>query len=526
MEFEEDDENENNYNMGMNNDNMIDNNEIEDNMNDNYNEMGEENEIDNDYQNDNNDYNFNENDFDNQIEQDDNFNNEKENYDENDYYMMNMENIKLKDKIQKLNQLLYQKNNEINNLKVNFSKQYQLMTQNLNKYKIMAKNSSNLQNEINLTKQKYLKEIKMKNKIISDLQKGVEIKDLKVSNLTFDDNQNTNLIFTITQQIKTIEQNILEEPDSDKLNLEDFQKLDNDQQIQFLLNEIKIFSQKLTQYKNNNMSEILRLRNVLDSNEAKHKNIKDQNYLDIIDSLKNLSKNNINDIALPEYSLNDTEEQRKNNVFKTIKILVEYIIDKKNRTEKNELDEELNKRLKEMSELLTKSSQNLSISTKNNSELKSQYNKLKEEYDNLVLKNENEKKKLMNDLNKKNQQIKSLEHINTRLSNQINESKEEDKKNINKKPMTKYGKITKNKNAKKKNENNIDKINLFIKDEKSEKTLELFLNKFTNGEYEKFLKINNNNKENIDLDNLKKEIDKFNNKINNINKDSESEDKK
>ena len=268
------------------------------------------------------------------------------------------------------------------------------------------------------------------------------------------------------------------------------------------------------------MSEILRLRNALDSNEAKHKNIKDQNYLDIIDSLKNLSKNNINDIALPEYSLNDTEEQRKNNV------LVEYIIDKKNRTEKNELDEELNKRLKEMSELLTKSSQNLSISTKNNSELKSQYNKLKEEYDNLVLKNENEKKKLMNDLNKKNQQIKSLEHINTRLSNQINESKEEDKKNINKKPMTKYGKITKNKNAKKKNENNIDKINLFIKDEKSEKTLELFLNKFTNGEYEKFLKINNNNKENIDLDNLKKEIDKFNNKINNINKDSESEDKK
>ena len=103
-----------------------------------------------------------------------------------------------------------------------------------------------------------------------------------MSNLTFDDNQNTNLIFTITQQIKTIEQNILEEPDSDKLSQEDFQKLDNDQQIQFLLNEIKIFSQKLTQYKNNNMSEILRLRNVLDSNEAKKKNIKDQNYLDII----------------------------------------------------------------------------------------------------------------------------------------------------------------------------------------------------------------------------------------------------
>lgn len=523
MDFEEDDENENNYNIGMNNDNIIDNNEMEDNMDDNYNEVDEENEIDNDYQNNNNDYNLNENDFDNQIEQEDNFNNENENYDENDFYMMNMENIKLKDKIQKLNQLLSQKNNEINILKVNFSKQYQLMNQNLNKYKTMANNCSNLQNEINLTKQKYLKEIKMKNKIISDLQKGVEIKDLKVSNLNFDDNQNSNLIFTITQQIKTIQQIILEEPDSDKLNQEDFQNLDNDQQIQFLLNEIKIFSEKLTKYKNSNMTEILRLKNILDSNEGKNKNIKDQNYIDVIDLLKNLSKNNINDIAFPEYSLNDSEEQRKNNIFNTIKILVEYIINKKNKTEKNELDEELNKRLKEMSELLTKSSQNLSISTKNNSELKSQYNKLKEEYDNLVLKNETEKKKLMNDLNKKNQQIKSLEHINTRLSNQINESKEDDKKNTIKKPMPKYGKITKNKNSKKKYENNVNKINLFIKDEKSEKTLELFLNKFTDGEYEAFLK--NNNKENIDLDNLKKEIDKFNNKINN-NKDSESEDKK
>ena len=511
MDFDEE-EDENNYNFGINDDN----NEIEENMDDNYNETNEENNINNNYQDNNNDFDDNENEFDDQ-EQDNNDNNE------NALYEMNMENLKLKNNIQILNQLLIQKNNEINNLKVSFSNQYKLMNQNLNKYKNIAKNCSNLQNEINLTKQKYLKEIKLKNKIISDLQKGVEIKDLKVSNLTFDENQNSNLIFSITQQIKTIEQNILEEPDSDVLNQEDFQKLDNDQQIQFLLNEIKIFSKKLTDYKNRNMSEILRLRNNLDSDEHKQKSIKDQNYIDIINLIKNLGKNNINDIKFPEYSFNDDEGKRKNNIFNTIKILVEYIINKKNKVEKNEIDEELNKRIKEMSELLSKSSQNLSISTKTNSELKTKYNKLKEEYDNLVLKNETEKKKLMNDLNKKNQQIKSLEHINTRLSNQINDNKIEEPKNIiNEKPVPKYGKITKSKNVTKNNENNIGKLNLFIKDEKSEKNLKLFLNKFTDGEYDTFLK-NNNNNEDIDLDNLKNEIDKFNKKI---NKDLNSEEKK
>ena len=222
--------------------------------------------------------------------------------------------------------------------------------------------------------------------------------------------------------------------------------------------------------------------------------------------------NKVNDIKFPEYSINDNDENRYDSVINIIKILVDYIMNKAINKEKNDIDEELDKRLKEMSELLVKSNQNLSISTKNNSELKLKYDELKEKYDNLELKIETEKKKLMNDLNKKNQQIKSLEHLNTRLSNQINDNKIEDKKIlINKKPASKYGKISKGKNIKKIDENNTDKLNLFIKDDKAEKNLELFLNKFTNGEYESFLK---NNNENIDLDNLKNEIDKFTQKIN------------
>ena len=512
-------DNENNFDMDMNNE-INENNEIDDNEeeNNNYNEMGEEeeneneNEMDNPNQDYNNDINYDENVFNNQIEQ------ENQNFDENDLYTLNMDNIRLKNKIQNLNNILQQKNGEINNLKIYYSKQIQLLNQNLIKYKKMEQNYINLQNEINLTKQKYLKEIKNKNNIIYNLQKGVDIKDIKLSNLTLEESQNSDFIFALSQQIKSIKQEILEEPDSEQLNQDYFQKLTNEQQIQFILNEINMLSQKLSEYKNNNMKEIVHLRKLIESNDTKQKAVKDQYYLNIIDLKKNLTQNNINDIKFPDYSLNDKDETRKNNIYNTIKILVEYIINnKKNDSEKNNKDEELNKRLKEMSELLSKNNQNLSISTKNNNELKIKYKELKDEYDSLLNKNESEKKKYINDLNKKNQQIKSLEHINTKLSNQINENKIENKKNLNnKKPPQKYGKISKNKNNKK-NEINIEtKLNsgkgLFNKDEKFEKNLEKFLNRFTNGEYETFVK--NKNNENIDLDNLKDEIDKFNKKIN------------
>ena len=507
-------DNENNFDMDMNNE-INENNEIDDNEenNNNYNEMGEEeeNEMNNFNQNFDNEINYDENIFNNQVEQ------ENQNFDENDLYTLNMDNIRLKNKIQNLNTILQQKNGEINNLKIYYSKQIQLLNQNLIKYKKMEQNYMNLQNEINLTKQKYLKEIKNKNNIIYNLQKGVDIKDIKLSNLTLEESQNSDFIFALFQQIKTIEQEILEESDSDLLNQDYFQKLNNEQQIQYILKEINILSQKLIEYKNNNMKEIVRLRKLIDSNDSKQKSIKDQYYLNIIDLKKNLTNNNINDIKFPEYSLNDKDETRKNNIYNTIKILVEYIINSKKNNENNNKDEELNKRLKEMSELLSKNNQNLSISTKNNNELKLKYTELKEQYDSLLKKNEEDKKKFMNDLSKKNQQIKSLEHINTKLSSQINENKIGEKKNLNnKKPAQKYGKISKNKNIKK-NQINIEaKLNsgngLFNKDEKSEKNLEKFLNRFTNGEYETFIK--NKNNENIDLDNLKEEIDKFNKKIN------------
>ena len=268
------------------------------------------------------------------------------------------------------------------------------------------------------------------------------------------------------------------------------------------------------------MKEIVKLRNIIETNESNNKNINEKYYKDIINLIKKLIQNNINEIKLPEYSLNDNEEKKKNNIINTIKILLEYIINRKNIN--NKKDDELIKRLKEMSELLSKNSQNLILANNEINELKLKNNKLNEDYNFLLTKHEQDKKQLMNDLNKKNQQIKSLEHINTRLSNQLNDTKNNN--NNNKNTVIKYGKINKAKNQEKNN----DKINLnfllFNKDEISEKNLEMFLNKFTDGEYGNFLKNKNSiDNENINIENLKDEIDKFNERI---NKDLDSEEKK
>ena len=500
--------------MDFNNQNVfdIDNDYENDEIDEANNEFNDDNN-NNEIEEEENDDNFNN---ENQLYQNINNNNEFQNFDENDLYAVNMDNIRLKNNIQKLKQLLIMKNKEINNLKMNFSNQMQLMNQQLNKYKIMANNYSNIQKEMNLSKQKYLKEIKNKNNIIYNLQKGANIKD--INNLNLDENQNNEFLYTIAQQIKSIQQDILEEPDSDIISQEDYQKLDKEQQIQFLLNDINEFYKKLTKYKNNNMREIVRLRNIIDSSESNQKKSDEKYYNDIINLMKKLITNNIIEIKLPEYSLDDNDEKRKNNIINTIRILTEFIINKKNNTYKK--DDELIKRLNEMSELLTKNIQNLKLANSENNELRLKNNKLKEEYNSLMTKNEQDKKKLMNDLNKKNQQIKSLEHLNTRLSNQLNENKIDDKK--------KYGKINKAKNKEKKDEKlNLNK-GLFNKDEKSEKNLEMFLNKFTEGEYGNFLK-NNNGKfndidnENINLENLKDEIEQFNQKI---NKELDLEEKK
>ena len=124
MDYDDENNYENNYGMEQNN-------EMEENINDNFDEI-------NDINNDEYDGNFNEdyNEY-NQEDQDNDFDNENQNLNENDLYDMNMENIKLKDQMQKI---LIQKNNEMINMDLNYKNKIMQMNQALNKYKAMAQN--------------------------------------------------------------------------------------------------------------------------------------------------------------------------------------------------------------------------------------------------------------------------------------------------------------------------------------------------------------------------------------------------
>ena len=279
------DEENNEFNDNYNNYNEIGDLENNDNYHYNQDFNNDINDNDNDYfENDNNNFNINNN-------NDININNDFQNFDENDLYAVNMDNIRLKNKIQKMQQILIVKNKEINNLKLNFSSQMQLMNQKLIKYKSLANNY-------------YFKE-KNNNKNNNNINNNNEISEI---------------LYTINQQIKSIQQDILEEPDSDIISQGDYNKLDKEQQIQFLLNDLNELFNKLTRYKNNNMKEIVKLRNIIETNESNNKNINEKYYNDIINLIKKLIQNNINEIKLPEYSLNDNEEKKKNNIIKVFYI--------------------------------------------------------------------------------------------------------------------------------------------------------------------------------------------------------------
>ena len=260
----------------------------------------------------------------------------------------------------------------------------------MNKYiKIIQK----LKNELNSTNQKYLdlvKEVRLKNKIISDLQNGIYIKDINIEK--YKDELNDNTIISNNEQIKNIQKEFFEEVeekvdnDIDKINQNELENMDKNAQIQILMNNINSFSEKLNEYKMNNMQEIINLRNLLESNNNSNNNnnnfnIKDQYYLNIIDMIKNLCtnmSNNSNKIEnFPNFSLNDDNEIKYKNIFITIKILADYIISN------NNINEELNKRLKEMSELLIKSNENLSKSRNDNIELKRKYKELESNYNSI-----------------------------------------------------------------------------------------------------------------------------------------------
>ena len=477
-----------------------------------------------------NDYNFNEddalyNEYDN--EQDNYNDNENENgeedqyLNENDIYALSEENIRLKNKCQLLFNILNQKNNE----KKQFLIQYNKTKQDMSKYIMLIQN---LKNELNEIKQKYfnaLKEIKMKNKILADVQNGVNINDINLENYNPENlEKDENFILSINDKILNIRKDILEEINSKNIGKDDLQMLEKNKQIENLIVNLDKLGKDLHAYKNKNMETIINLRNSLDSINN-NINIKDQFYLNIIDIIKNtrisLDKNLINIEKFPSFSLNDENDVKIKNILTTIQILSDYIISSTNNQKSNNyMNEELSKRIKEMSELLVKSNENLSKSRKDNIELKQKLGQLEIKYNSIINKNEDNNtnnknnidfiskekdyENLKEELNKKNQQIKSLEHMITRLSNK-KENNSENNNDIENNSLR--GKI-----INKKNSNNLYfKENKFVKDGKIEKNLQIFLDKFTNGEYSGSFKIKNNIN---NINSLKEEVDKLNERIN------------
>ena len=403
-----------------------------------------------------------------------------------------------------------------------------------------------MQKELNIAK----KEIKNKNMIINNLQNNIG------NNLSISNNlENINLISLINQKLKNIYQNYFKE--SNVFNENDYINKDMNEQTQIILKNIDYFSNKLMNYKNNNINEIEKLKNLLISNKGGNNNnsIDPQFYINFINIMNEFCNNIPNDLNnfnnLPNYSLKDNGDKIYKDILITIKILTNFILS--NPTNKNEYNsynntnninnkynDELNKRLKEMSELLIKSNEYLNKSRQENHELKQRYNELEKRH-NLSIKDissidnnrDKDNERLINELNKKNQQIKSLEHMLARLTKKNSNNNTSNFINMTSKSMFNdsayYGKI-----INKKIYNEIKNIqnqssfylnnNKFVKDEKNEKNLRKFLDKYTNGEYgnNSKIKYNKNNESNNYIINLKDEIEKYD-RLNKVMSDSEDE---
>ena len=510
------DEENNNYNNDCDQFNNFDD------FNDEYEE--EENNCENDY----NDYN-----------------------DNNQFNMKDQENIQLKNKIQELNQLLFQKDKELEENRIKNDNQLikinKTFDRHINEYQKLVDNYTKVQNELNNAK----KEIINKNQIIKNLQNNMGINNNNINNNLEDEK----LILFINRKIKDIYQNYFKETNN-IFNENELLNKDINGKIQILIRNIDFFSNKLINFRNNNINEITKLRNILkNNNNNKNENTSNSidpqfyiKFINLINIFCNNLPNNINYFNnLPNYSLKDKNDKIYNDILVTFKILTNYIISYLKNSNKNNIisnefsveennkyNEELNKRLKEMSDLLIKSNEYLNKSRQENNDLKKKYNELEVKH-NLTIRDissiENNKDKdkdvdkLIKDLNKKNQQIKSLEHMITRLTKRRKSNTSNIVNMTNKSMLTDtsyYGKII-NKKIYNEIRNNQNQSSFylntykFVKDEKNEENLKNFLDKYTNGEYGNgnISKIKENN--NKYIINLKDEIEGNENKVINSN---------
>ena len=394
----------------------------------------------------------------------------------------NIENYKLRKKIEELNMILNEKEKEIEEYRIKYDNQ-------------LIQINKNFDNHINEYQQKLNKvqnEIQYKNQIINELKHNCVI------NL---DNSFSNS-FPIKKYLQSLKENIINiirnffsAEDINFIDNNDSNNNKNDLESQFIsINRLlNIFSQKLEENKNNNIFQRFYL-----------------SFIDIMNNfISNISFNVFQFNDFPKFSLNDKDEKKYNDILMIFNKITNFILENQNKEKEDNNINELDKKLKEMSDLLNNSNKYLEQAKEENAELKMKYKELEQKYLNIIDFDELNNK-LNNEIRKKNQQIKSLEYMITKLTNN---AKKENDMNISNNSMVsnsgyKFGKIIR----KKLNKSSfyLNDKNRFIKDEKNEQDLNLFLNKYTNGEYGNNNKnLENNNTNNYGIINLREEIEKY-----------------
>ena len=411
------------------------------------------------------------------------------NYHDNNIYnnneeLYNNENYKLRKKIEELNMIINQKDKEIEEYRIKYDNQLIQINQTFDNH------IHEYQQKLNQVQN----EIQYKNQIINELKhnKGINL----------DNSINNN--FPIKKYLQSLKENIIKMIrnffNDENINFfenNDINNKRNDIETQFnTINQLlNIFSKKLDEHKNNNIFQKFYL-----------------SFIDIMNNfISNISFNFFQFNDFPKFSLNDKDEKKYNDILIIFNKITNFILRNQNKDKDDiNINEELEKKLKQMSELLNDSNTYLEQAKEENAEIKMKYKELEQKYLNLIDFDELNNK-LNNEIRKKNQQIKSLEYMITKLTNN---AKKENDMNISNNSMIsnsgyKFGKIIR----KKLNKSSfyLNDKNRFIKDEKNEQDLNLFLNKYTNGEYgnnNKHLE-NKNDNNNLGVNNLREEIEKY-----------------
>ena len=465
--------------------------------------------------------------------------NNNNNYDDELYIEENNdENIRLKNEIKKLNMKLNEKNKEIEEIKAKYDNQLiqinQSLDNHINEYQELVQNYEKIQQNLKRTRS----ELQQKNKIINELNQNQNIIQRNLNSNSFNNLPNKKfiqLLMLLKEKIKNMYGNFFIKQNNEQINrdidnvLGEFENIfNNNENMEYkfksIIQFINFFSQELSDFK----IKINNKSNLMGNNiNEKENSLFQKFYIEFIDTMNNfiskISFNFFNFNNFPKFSMNDTDEKKYNDILFIFNKLTNFIIEYQNNKDNNYINivnKELENKLKEMSELLNNSNNYLDKVIKENKELKIKYNELEQKYLNII-DFDNINDKLNNELNKKNQQIKSLENMVTILTDKA--AKNKNTNNINNNATSRSmmlnhsfcGKIVNKKiyNEIKNNFNkssfylNNTKNNYFIKDEKKEIYLNNFLNKYTNGEYGN--SINNN----VGIINLKEEIEKYEKEI-------------